>query len=299
MPELVRPHTLSFPWHGLNYIKTPKNACSTVIRTLGGDKVGENVHARTDAIIYDPERDAGNPVLLIHRDPYTRLVSAYLEKITRPSPREPFACDVVRTVIKEERGEDWEPVEDGTTPTISFHAFVRYVVSRPDSELDQHWRSQISFVDLATRDFEEDVVPLAFESLATDWNASELTAATPLETHAPHATTSTIKLDRRLHAIDGEKLFWFRQIAGTWPPKSCFRQPALVHHVQRRFAKDYELVEFLKGRTGERIPVSELRGTLGLDTPTPPNIFRLPVPAAQQEPRQQRQAAVNGDARTG
>ena len=266
---------LYFARHALRFARIPKNACSTVIMTLGGDLIpDERPHRHVRQFAAAPEGSLAWPRIVVHRDPYERLVSAYLNKIARPSPSEPFAAQVVRTIIRNRHDRSWsEPTGEPRVPveSVSFAEFVQYVCSRPDDDLDVHWRSQSSFVRTAGAGSgkagdaagdaaggedhtskggiaegetgEGETIFLDMADLEGQWRRVPALRDIPLRTFAPHATTATLPLARQLVGTPGHQIIGYRAVTGTWPPKTCFDRPDLRRLVRDRFRDDYALIE--------------------------------------------------------
>ena len=238
---------LFFPDHELRFIRIPKNACSSVIMTLGGEHIpDEHPHQHVGLFTHAPERSAQWPAIVVYRDPFERLVSAYLNKIARPSPREPFAMDVVRDIVRERFDREWTEPEPGSrvpVESVSFAEFVRYVAMRPDAEVDQHWRSQSSFLTGGGEGGGR-LVFLDMKRLDAQWARTPELASVPLRTFAPHATsTNSVKVERNLAGVPGHHIVSFRTVAGGFPSKDCFRTENVLRTVRRRYAADYRMIE--------------------------------------------------------
>lgn len=132
---------------GFVYVSVPKAACSTLKLTLQRMEVDDpgyqpkQVHDRKNsplAGIYDLGEDgmeallASDSVLVFSfvRNPYTRLLSAYLDKIARLSPgrRDRLA------------GLGLDP--ELPPNALSFPSFVQRVAEQRDYDMDPHWRPQ-------------------------------------------------------------------------------------------------------------------------------------------------------------
>lgn len=99
------------------------------------------------------------PIIAFVRDPADRLRSAFVEKIVRPSPTDPFepAAEMLLERWRAERSDEHniettqEPLTasdaaDALRRGISFREFVHLVCNSPVECLDPHWRPQIAFV---------------------------------------------------------------------------------------------------------------------------------------------------------
>ncbi|RPE66429.1 sulfotransferase family protein [Pacificibacter maritimus] len=226
---------LYFPEHKIKYVKIPKNACSTVINSLGWSQVQDRSPHQFDHIFRSTSEDTSDwHCLAVLRDPYERLVSAYLNKLVIPSPKEPFAGKLLDTVWQNRRGQT-RPSESST---ISFREFVEFACAREDAVLDQHWQSQTYHLHGATP-----TVVIDMEALSTDWQANEVLKDIELKNFAPHATRSNIEITKDLSRIDGSEIAIFRKIADQFPPQAAFKNPKLEALVRNRYAEDYKLRE--------------------------------------------------------
>jgi hypothetical protein len=143
------------------YVETPKAGCSTIKDTLQRieldypDLVREDlddIHKRALSPLIKPaqtcnfDRILNNPdyfVFCFVRDPYTRLLSAYLDKIVRGFPQ--------KVGILAAMGED----PGQLSKEITFDEFVDVVCKQDISEMDPHWRIQYyqTFQDTIKYDF--------------------------------------------------------------------------------------------------------------------------------------------------
>lgn len=132
--------------HKYIYVETPKVACSTIKKFLIcaelEKKIGfsdpEHLHLRQFSPLLNPMQ-AGDFSDLCHnqeffkfcfvRDPYTRLLSAYIDKI-RGNKVQKMA--ILREIGKPERLAEY----------VSFEEFVDAVIEESICNMDSHWRVQ-------------------------------------------------------------------------------------------------------------------------------------------------------------
>lgn len=225
---------LFFPEHKIKYIKIPKNACSTVINSLGWSVVQDRSPHQFDHQFKSTTKNTdGWPCLVVVRNPYERLISAYLNKLVIPSPKEPFAGAVLDTVWRNQRKKE----RSSPTDSISFREFVQYVCSRSDDELDQHWQSQTHHLDGV-----KPTIVLDFRHLGEQWALAPELKGIPLRDFKPHATASNLVIEKNLCAAEGAHIGIFRQISGQFPPQSCFYDERLEALIRKRYADDYALM---------------------------------------------------------
>jgi hypothetical protein len=126
------------------YVETPKVACSTIKTTLINAEIGEvvehpsfdSLHNRAWSPLADPARvpdflrylERCKFKFCFVRNPYSRLLSSYLDKIAPVGERR--------------RGPvvDYYEMEEGSE--ITFDQFVEYVCQQTYSSMDVHWRLQ-------------------------------------------------------------------------------------------------------------------------------------------------------------
>jgi hypothetical protein len=130
------------------FVETPKAGCSTIKRKLqsmevDGDRslLPESVHDKAGSPLKSPA-ETGLPDHVLLRDgdffrfcfvrnPYSRVLSAYLDKIVE---------------------NEWERVRLAPTLNLSgdtivdFETFLRAVAEQPDGQRDIHWRSQVGIL---------------------------------------------------------------------------------------------------------------------------------------------------------
>ncbi|MBX3428473.1 MAG: sulfotransferase family 2 domain-containing protein [Hyphomonadaceae bacterium] len=198
------------------FIETPKAGCSTIKRKLqavevDGDrsKLPANVHDKANSPLQSPRdsglsdqqllRDADLFRFCFTRNPYTRVLSAYLDKIV---------------------DNDWERARLAPTldlpadEIVSFESFLIAVANQPDPERDIHWRTQVGL--LKPRHIPYDFIG-RFENIGSSLRSvvariSEKASGEmePLAFHATNATRRVIqyvgkaeaKLIRSIYADD-------------------------------------------------------------------------------------------------
>lgn len=229
-----------FPDYRLRFIRTPKNACSTIMHTLGYRIAkGDSPHDHEAILSADPGGAEEWPIIAVHRDPYSRLVSGYLDKLIAPKWHEKFASDTVAAASASASGPRYPGQH------ISFREFVNYVCSVSDDMRDMHWRSQEYFLG----DTKPDIF-LNFENLDAQWKSHSLLKEIPLLRFSPHATGGGIDVHRSLVDVPGNKIEGFREVTARHPSSSCFADEALEERVKSAFEADYALL----GRFADAVP---------------------------------------------
>jgi hypothetical protein len=130
------------------YLETPKVACSTIKLTLQRAELEnpnflpsdfEDIHRRDFSPLLKPTQIGSFREALASgeffcfcfvRNPFTRLLSCYLDKIARPTP--------MRKSVLEQLGRSDEP----GNPNVSFEEFVAAVRAQPAMAMDPHWALQ-------------------------------------------------------------------------------------------------------------------------------------------------------------
>jgi hypothetical protein len=171
-----------------NYI--PKNACTSIKKTLGVANgtltIDQTPHGKENPnISYCITPHFNSVKLIVYRNPFKRIVSAFLDKIS--NPKKNVGLDVCETIFKNQRNIENENendiknlIDSKNTPT--FLEFMQYVSMRDDNNLNEHWRSQCS-LSL----FDEYDLIFSFENLNNEWNNSIL-GKYPIIKHDKHTT---------------------------------------------------------------------------------------------------------------
>ena len=134
--------------HKYIYVETPKVGCSTIKDTLQRMELDyaelirddfEDIHVRQLSPLLTPSQTCGFDRLLNNpdyftfcfvRDPYTRLLSAYLDKIKKATPQ--------KSEILSCLGQD----PSDTFIDITFKQFIDVVSEQNPREMNPHWRPQ-------------------------------------------------------------------------------------------------------------------------------------------------------------
>ena len=143
------------------YIETPKVCCSTIKSVLQKAELNdpdffrqdfEDIHNRNFSPLLKPSQvgnldtfiENNKPfIFCFSRNPYSRLLSAYLDKIDSNRPQK-------RSVLLH-LGKDISDLEQN----VSFDEFVKVAYEQPISNMDPHWRIQYyqTFQDSIDYDF--------------------------------------------------------------------------------------------------------------------------------------------------
>jgi len=206
--------------HKYIFFETPKAGCSTIKRRLHSIELldtpfssPENVHNRSTSPLIAPvqlPRKQLNDMLNNHnffkfsfvRNPFTRTLSAFLDKIVR---NEPQKLSFLKAAGRAESEFETQ---------ISFREFLDVLASTNPKQMDPHWapQSQLIFFDLIDYSFVG-----RFESFEADWSvvsrmifSREIReAAPPLQVVDMHRTNATNKL---ADFYDGECVDLVREI---------------------------------------------------------------------------------------
>mgnify|MGYP001082136558 CR=1 FL=1 len=218
-----------------NYM--PKNACSTVKSTLAfandGSVFEQTPHQLDAKYRQKPINIDGSwKRLVILRDPFERLISAYLDKVIRP-----LEPDVVKLVDWIYRTE-YERERVGEQ-SITLRQFWHWVRQQQSDNLNPHWRHQSAMLAFDSYDY-----ILRVETLVSDWNALGLSnSVSELRVFLNHATSSMSDFRRVLYGVPGHFIYGFRITTGIYPHKACFSVPELLEEVKQYYAADYKLLE--------------------------------------------------------
>lgn len=187
--------------HRFVYFDTPKVASSSIKATLQRLELNdpefmlpiEYVHSRYYSFLLSPaqagsflkiRQDRSFFKFCFVRNPFSRLLSGYLDKIVRNKPQ--------KAIILESLGRSGDELSD----EVSFDDFITALEIQQDNYLDAHWRPQISHLNVEKLQY--DFIG-HFESLSDDLEkVGELLGVniTPyLSLHDPHKTSASRKID--------------------------------------------------------------------------------------------------------
>ncbi len=177
----------------------PKSACSTVKYNLWAaefaagrvkkapPKKKKGIHGAADAIFRRADLAtlatdlAATPRVTMVRNPYTRLLSCYLEKIAGSKPPKKIAL----LDLGLDRNEP-----------LSFATFVQIVARQDSRDMDAHWAPQAYLSQ--PRDLRYDVIG-SLEAIDTDMDRILVAAGLPprpVESYIPHRTGAGKAIDK-------------------------------------------------------------------------------------------------------
>jgi hypothetical protein len=228
------PHLYVYPQVGIAYTFIPKNACTSMKRTLGEAEGwwsddGTSVHtvAKRQWLGGLLRYRSVDEHIVILRDPWDRLLSAYQNRLL-------VRRDRVSSRAME-RGLAEKLPDGARRGDVSFRDFLEYLARTPSRRLDAHWRPQVDFLwGSYTR-------ILRFDHLTAD---SAFLADHELSLHrADGHGTSALRRDvgpgwghRPARAL--RKL---KEQEGVLPAASSMYDDELRNLVAHRFAADVEL----------------------------------------------------------
>ncbi|MGE0531951.1 MAG: sulfotransferase family 2 domain-containing protein [Hyphomonadaceae bacterium] len=200
---------LYYPRIRVAYNFIPKNACSTLKATFAfandGRSFDEVPHEMDELYREPPASLDGWTRIIVFRNPWRRLVSAYLDKMIGPelTPwRRMLTEEVFRTA-----GRHPEVME-----RLSLRQFFDWVSEQPLDQTDAHWRPQSSLVA-----FDEYEHRFRVETLERDWTRTGFFAKFGALRRFDHHGTS------RATSMIGNEL---ADMPGHWlcPPSAPLRQ---------------------------------------------------------------------------
>ncbi|PKQ06457.1 MAG: hypothetical protein CVT72_06565 [Alphaproteobacteria bacterium HGW-Alphaproteobacteria-11] len=230
-PRSIKRHFHILPQQGILYVSVPKVACTTLKvifarLALGvADYVPERIHDNKMLPFCDPEEfgirnfpegvnDSGLKRFAFVRNPYTRVLSAYLDKFVS-KPRE-------RERLKAARARYLSELGFSAGKEITFAEFVEAVSRQPRVEMDAHWRPQADLLALPTVKY--DFVG-RLESFRADFLALE--------------SFLGVDLQSLYVAKDGKKTGAANRLADYYTPE-------IKAQVDRIYADDFEFLGFPK-----------------------------------------------------
>lgn len=235
--------------HKIIYCPIPKNAC-TLFRTIMvkysdvGEKYEQSQH---DIHRYLVQDDTGVKLndfrqlqnsdyfkFVVLRNPFDRLVSAYLDKIAKRRNPAPFVRDAIQSVYQNlHREPDYQK-------SITFRQFVCYLVETENYILNEHWRPQHTFLGEGTIEFDSIG---QFENLDLVIKSLEKKLGFSIETQVSNHITN-------YNEIDGESLEKFDKVyprelraLKAFPTACQFYTSDLEELVRKRYLQDFEIYE--------------------------------------------------------
>ena len=231
--------------HKIIYCPIPKNACTLFKEIMIEHSEHQTDFQESDLDVHRYIRQnnvqlndftyLANPDYLniaICRNPFDRLVSAYLNKFVRPKK----ASQIVKNVIKDiYRNRHQKP---DYKKSITFSEFINYLVKTEDHNLNEHWRSQYFFLGMGLVEFN------LFNSLE---NVSQIIQQ--LESRmginiSKQKTKNKTNYSENIisqdwHQIYPQKLRKLKQL----PPANSLYTAELIALVKQRYALDIEIYE--------------------------------------------------------
>ncbi len=239
------------------YLPLAKNACTLFITMMIKNSsewqryqdFGDNIYAysrRHDTqfgvpdFSYFSKNDYFKFTIL--RNPFNRLVSAYLDKIVKYNELEPFAQQVIRDI------QNFLNINYNPAQSITFRQFILYLSETEDYLLNEHWRSQHTFLgrEILELDylgqFEELDSVIKFLENKFDFTiTTDVEDSNEFEEHI----TKYVEYDSNQKVCDTypTELKFLKILHGGFPKATSFYTPDLIELVTNRFAKDISIYQ--------------------------------------------------------
>lgn len=237
--------------HKIIFCPIPKNACTLfklmIVEHSDSQKhfqeSCENIHSYTakegtgfglDQLEHLRDQEFFKFVIL--RNPFERLVSAYLDKFVKPLELEPFAQAVVQDICQHLN----QPLD--FQRSITFRQFVDYLSNTEDGWMNEHWRPQYTFLANNLIDFDLigqfEQLEQTLEILEAKFNIQ--ITRDPSEYHnKPEYRTfyQNFNHSREFHEMYPAQL---RQLNGL-PSAANLYTPELKERVEQRYKEDIVL----------------------------------------------------------
>ncbi|MGD1804564.1 tetratricopeptide repeat protein [Dapis sp. BLCC M126] len=174
---------------------------------------------------------------VILRNPFKRLVSAYLNLIVkRPKPIS-FAYKLVMDVYKD------LGMKPDIHKSITFSQFINYLVKTDNDRLNAHWRPQHTFLCLGR--FQFDYIG-QFENLnqvKKDLNQKSQLKIPENILEYKRTKYSNYKLENKLHKKHPDELRRLIKKVGGFPKSEVFYTPEIEAMVREKYAEDIKIYE--------------------------------------------------------
>ncbi len=165
------------------------------------------------------------------RNPYSRLLSGYLNKFVRPKDKLPFFFkDVIRDVY------NYKSEKIDLDKSITFEDFLRYLMRTENKKLNEHWKPQYLFLGRTKFDFIG-----KFENIKEDFEYIKNKLNLPYE--LPHNNkTKYTKTSRNAFDINWSKLTPSQlKSINQYPKYHEFYNEVLMDLVSKRYEKDVKM----------------------------------------------------------
>ncbi|UOD51427.1 sulfotransferase family 2 domain-containing protein [Orrella daihaiensis] len=231
---------LYYPSLNILFTYIPKNACSTLKYSLGvaSKEISreQNPHMTEHKFRYADKRalyPSNSRPIICFRNPFERLVSAFLDKFARsvPEAEASLVLDKIRKIKN-----------IGDNRSISFIDFVRFLKDQPSRQLDLHWRPQVDFIF-----FESYYEVFLVDTLTDQWNLHF--PDIPLLDFIPHSTSKRYDCNEVSYDIPADELFKNYNSLG-FPANSSFLNDEIVDIIQFRYFDD---IQIYNGQSGKKV----------------------------------------------
>jgi hypothetical protein len=251
----LQDHALYFDRLNISYTYIPKNGCSNLRAALGiaNGTLSESCLDLTRLSIHNGAALADHvnaTKLIVLRNPFQRILSAYLDKIIARE-LEPFAFDACVSILERRdltRCEAERHVQNGERP--SFMEFISFLKDTRDVVSNPHWRSQCSFFLFTDYDY---IFPLTLINLY--WETSIFSQFQLSDRIYWHRTSrgriavedvESVGLARAVYDMKGQHIYEFMIERNMVPSVSSFYSSTKLFDLfVDRYINDLRLYETL------------------------------------------------------
>ncbi|NES78912.1 MULTISPECIES: tetratricopeptide repeat protein [unclassified Okeania] len=174
---------------------------------------------------------------VILRNPFKRLVSAYLNLIVKRAKPISFAYKLVMDVYRD------LGMEPDIYKSITFSQFINYLANTDNDRLNAHWRPQYTFLCLGR--FQFDYIG-QFENLnrvKKDLNQKSQLKIPENIFEYKRTNYSNYKFENKLHKKHPDELIKLIKKVGGFPKYEVFYTPELEVMVREKYAEDIKIYE--------------------------------------------------------
>lgn len=182
-------------------------------------------HSMAQQLINDPSYFK----FTIVRNPFSRLVSAYLSKLVRNQDLA-ITNPIVKTVYQQQN------LEPDYLKGISFRQFIHYVCNSEDQALNEHWRPQYRILGDINLDFIG-----RFERLKQELNFLQNKLNLPSE--LPQINRTSYRPCQTQENYADYDAITLRKLA-NFPHSKSFYDQDLIDLVQKRYSVDLEIFNY-------------------------------------------------------
>ncbi|WP_082897152.1 sulfotransferase family 2 domain-containing protein [Thalassotalea crassostreae] len=171
--------------------------------------------------------------ILVVREPYSRLVSAFVDKFCTEEIKQKWVQHVIKSVRQEDGCEQ---------PSITFRQFVDYLSTVEVSQLNRHWRPQSHTVQGIDLDI---VIDLKYLAQGLKYLESKFNFDSSIDNTQRRQHHQYVNVDESTDWSDTKNIdiMQYKNKNGYFPDKELFYDDEIRKKVKLFYAEDFKLCE--------------------------------------------------------